>query len=568
MARVQIAINHEKCHSPVECHRCIEICPQCVYKMHLPKIDKGKAMPTDVWKLAMWFPGQCVGCLECIRVCPEGALELIASCEDECPAHVDIPSMISLIRANKEEEALKLHRERNPFVETCARACPHTCDVTCERKRVDGKAVNVRSLKRYMADAARSSNVKPVMKPNPHNAKKKVAVIGAGPSGLSCAYFLRRLGYPVTVFDKSDAPGGIVTSMIPLYRLPEDAVKRDIDFILSTGIELKLNCEVGKDVSIEDLRKDGYQAFYIGIGAQNPSPLNLEGEELNGVIQAWDLLKDFRKGIEPKVAKKVSVIGGGNAAIDAARTAFRFGADVTVIYRRDREAMPAIPDEIEEAEKEGINFIFLARPLKVVGEKGKVKKIICGKMEIKGYDLSGRRKSVPLEGEDFEVETDIVIAAIGQKIDAESILKDSGIGLSYTGYIYADSHDMKTTKEDIFAGGDAVTGPAMIADAVGTGEKAAISINSYLSRDLPEEERSECFWLGKYEDSVPFNLRAPEAKYNRAEAPTVPVSEREKDIEVELSISREDALRECERCLRCDYIEKKVNTSGVTAVMK
>ncbi|RMF93393.1 MAG: FAD-dependent oxidoreductase, partial [Candidatus Schekmanbacteria bacterium] len=388
MARVQIAINHEKCPTPINCHRCIEVCPQCVYKMHLVKIEKGKEMPEDAWELAMWFPDQCAGCLECIRVCPEGALTLIAPCERECPAHVDIPSMISLIKANMEEEALALHRNRNPFVETCARACPHLCDVTCERKRIDGKPVNVRSLKRYMAEVAKNSSAKPLMKENPKNADKKVAVIGAGPSGLSCAYFLRRIGYPVTVFDKADKPGGIITSMIPLYRLPEEAVKRDIDFILSTGIELKLNCEVGKDISLNELRKEGYKAFYIAIGAQSPTPLGIEGEDLDGVIQAWDLLKDFRKGIEPKLGKKVSVIGGGNAAIDAARTAFRFGSDVTIIYRRDREEMPAIQDEIEEAEKEGIKFLFLARPLKIVGESGKVKKLICGKMEIKGYDLN------------------------------------------------------------------------------------------------------------------------------------------------------------------------------------
>lgn len=559
MARVQIAINREKCPVPIRCRKCVEVCPQCLYKLHLVKIDKGKEMPEEAWDLDMWFPDQCVGCLECVKVCPENALRVIAPCEAECPAHVDVPSIVSLIAAGRTEEALHLHRERNPFVEISARVCPHPCESLCERKRVDSSSIAVRGVKRYMADlaAAKSTKIKDLMRENPNNAKKKVAVIGAGPAGLSCAYFLRKIGHPVTIFEKADRPGGMLSLMIPSYRLPQDVVDREVNFVLSSGIELKLNTTVGKDITFEDLKKQGYEAIFLGMGAWRSTPLGVPGEELEGVISAMDMLKDYRKGIAPKLGKKVVVIGGGNAAIDAARTAFRFGSDVTVVYRRDRDEMPAIPAEIEEAEKEGVKFILLARPLKVEGKNGHVSGLACGKMMMKGYDNNARRRSVPIEGSDFTVEADTVIIAIGQKLDANELLQGTGIGLSYEGYIYADHH-MTTTIPYIFAGGDVTKGPSSVVEAIGAGERAARAINHYLSKELPADQKTDFWWIEPYEDDISYNTRSAIPKYERAVTPLVPVSERVGAKEVEMTMSAEDALHECARCLRCDYVDKEV----------
>ena len=571
MARVQIAINSEKCKLPMECRKCVAICPQCVYKVHLIRIDKGKKMPLDAWGLAMWFPDQCRGCLECVRVCPEKALELVSPCQFECPAHVDIPSYISLLGEGKIDEAINVHRNRNPFVAVCARVCPHPCETMCERKKMDNP-VAVRALKRYMADNAKGKSIKPVSNEDPRNKNKKVAVVGAGPAGLSCAYFLKRLGYSVTVFEKADKPGGMLTSMIPLHRLPEDIVNEEINFILDLGIDLKLNTTVGKDVTIDSLRKQGYEAFFLGVGAQAPVSLgNLPGADVDGVIDALEFLKSCRSGKTPKLGKNVAIIGGGNAAIDAARTALRQGANVTVVYRRNREEMPAIDAEVEEAVKEGVQFRFLARPKKIEGKNGKVESLVCEEMVMKGYDLKARQKSVAIEGKEFTIKADTIITAIGQKLDADEILKEAGIGLSYEGFLFVDKYTLATNIPNIFAGGDAVTGPATVAEAIGKGEQAARSIDKCLSKDLTAEEQKTRYpWLEPYDNSISFNLKALPASYTRQDSPLIPVSERiagNGSKEVEITISKEEVTKECARCLRCDYIveSKKQEISKASA---
>jgi len=570
MARVQIAINREKCKLPLNCRKCVQVCPQCVYKIHLTRIDKGKEMPPDAWELAMWFPDQCRGCLECVRVCPENALELVAPCEYECPAHVDVPSYISLLGEGKVDEAIHLHRERNPLVAVSARVCPHPCETMCERRKIDAP-VSIRGLKRYMADIAILNNVKPVMKEDPRNSKKKIAVVGSGPAGLSCAYFLRRLGYPVTIFEMANQPGGMLTSMIPPHRLPQDIVNKEIDLILNLGIELKLNTKVGKDISIGELQKQGYEAIFLGIGAQKPLPLGIAGEDLNGVIDALDFLKAYRSGKNPKIGEKVAVIGGGNAAIDAARTAVRMGASVTVLYRRNREEMPAIQTEVEEAEKEGVEIKFLARPKEVKGKDGKVEGLVCEEMEIKGYDRSARQRSVPVPGKEFSLKVDTIIVAIGQKLDADEILNEAGIGLSYKGFIYVDKHTAATNIPYIFAAGDAVSGPSNVTEAIGQGEKAARSIDKYLAKDFLTDEdlKTRYPWLEHYQNSITFNTKAAPAKYSRTPTPLITIGERmavNVNKEVELTFSREDVVRECARCLRCDYIAeteiKRIKTAG------
>lgn len=556
MARVQIAINRDKCKIPMNCRKCVQVCPQCVYKVYLTRVDKGKVMPMDAWGLAMWFPDQCRGCLECVRVCPENALELVPPCEYECPAHVDISSYVSLLGEGNIDEAIRVHRERNPFVAVSARVCPHPCETMCERRKTDNP-VAVRSLKRYMADMAKSDPAKPTMKIDPRNKDKKVAVVGAGPAGLSCAYFLKRLGYQVTVFEKSNKPGGMLTSMIPAYRLPQEIVDKEINFILNLGIELKLNTQVGKDISLEELKNNGYQAIFLAIGAQSSPSMKVPGEELSGVIQALDFLRDCRSGKKPKIGKKIAVIGGGNSAIDAARIALRQGADVTVVYRRNREEMPAIEAEIEEAEKEGVKFRLLSKPKEIKGKNGKVESLVCEEMIMKGYDPSARQKSVPVPGKEFTIEADTIISAIGQKLDADEIMKEVGIGFSYEGFVFINKHTMVTNIPNIFAGGDAVTGPSTVTAAIGQGEKAARNIDKYLAKDFlkDEELKTRYPWLEHYDSPVKFNPKAAPAKHNRSVTPLIPVSERmSANKEVEITLSKDDVIKESSRCLRCDYL--------------
>jgi len=556
MARVQIAINRDKCKLPMNCRKCVQVCPQCVYKVYLTRIDKGKVMPMDAWGLAMWFPDQCRGCLECVRVCPEKALELVAPCEYECPAHVDVPSYISLLGEGNVDEAIRIHRERNPFVAVSARVCPHPCETMCERRKTDNP-VSVRSLKRYMADSSKSSSLKPTIKEDSRNAKKKIAIVGSGPAGLSCAYFLRRIGYQVTVFEKADKPGGMLTSMIPAYRLPQEIVNNEIDFILNLGIELKLNTEVGKDISIDALKNQGYQAIFIAVGAQGSPSIGIPGEEMNGVIQALDFLRDCRSGKNPKIGKRVAVIGGGNSAIDAARIALRQGADVTVVYRRNIEEMPAIQAEVEEAEKEGVKFRILARPKEIKGKNGKAESLVCEEMMMKGYDRTARNKSVPVPGKEFTLDVDTIISAIGQKLDAEKIMKEVGIGFSYEGFVFINKHTMVTNIPNIFSGGDAVTGPSTVTAAIGQGEKAARNIDKYLAKDFltDEELKTRYPWLEHYDSTVKFNPKGAPAKHNRTATPLIPVSERmSANKEVEVTLSKDDVIRESSRCLRCDYL--------------
>ncbi len=487
------------------------------------------------------------------RKCPAGVCpELVhAPCANRCPAGVDVPLYLSLIGANRLREAIASHLERNPFPSICARVCPHPCESKCRRVELDS-SVAIRSLKRYMADTAERPDPREMVRENVHCRDKKVAVIGAGPAGMSCAYFLRRMGYPVTLFEKEDRPGGMMAYAIPEYRLPQHVLQKEIAWVLGTGIELKTGTVVGKDVTVAQLKAEGYQAFFLAPGAWKGNPIGVPGEELNGVMQGLDFLIGRRKGLDVPIGKSVAVIGGGDVAIDSARVAFRTGARTTVVYRRTREEMPAIETEIREAEAEGIRFEFLALPERIQGDGANARKLICSRMKLGEFDLDGRRRPKP-SGELFELEVDTVIAAIGQNVVAGALAEQAGFRLKRQGRIGIDPFSHETDAAMVYAGGDAVTGPGTVLEAIAAGERAAVAINERLSRELRPSDGPQPFWRRWLQNDTPFDPEAEPVTTPRLRQDTLPLAARCTFAEVEQAIGEDAACQESFRCLRCDY---------------
>ena len=485
--------------------------------------------------------------------CPAGVCgELVqAPCSNDCPAGVDVPLYVSLVGANRIDEALATHLERNPFPLVCARVCPHPCERRCRRGQIDSP-VAIRAVKRYMVDTAGDLDPRRMVRENSHVASKKVAVIGAGPAGLSCAYFIRRMGYAVTIFEKEQHPGGMMTCAIPEYRLPRPILQKEIEWILGTGIELKLNTQIGKDVTIDQLQRQGYEAFFLGLGAWKGMNLAITGEELPGVIQGLDFLVGRGRGQEVPIGKKVAVIGGGDVAIDSARIALRMGAEVTVVYRRTRQEMPAIASEIEAAQEEGVRFEFLALPEQIEGDGKIVKQLVCRRMELSEFALDGRRRPVATD-DVFTLEVDTVIAAIGQGVSVEAIAEQAQVSLDRSGRIKTDPVTNETEAAMFFAGGDAVTGPSIVVDAIGAGERAAVAINETLAREIPPQHRPEPFWRRTIDNDTAFDPEAEPVETPRLKPRTLALDKRGSLDEVELAIDKNDALRESLRCLRCDH---------------
>ena len=404
-----------------------------------------------------------------------------APCKAVCPAHIPVQGYIKLASMGRYTEALELIKKENPFPAVCGRICNKACEQACTRGIVDA-SVAIDDIKKFIADKDLDASTRFVPKMlnqigRPYT--EKIAVIGAGPAGLSCAYYLAVKGYPVTVFEKEDKLGGMLTLGIPGFRLDKAVVNAEIDILRELGVEFKTGVEVGKDVSLPQLRAEGYKAFYLGIGASRGTKLGVPGEELAGVFTGIDFLRDVNLEKPVSIGKRVAVVGGGNVAIDVARTALRLGAqDVTIVYRRSRDEMPAAADEIAEAEEEGVRFMYLAAPVEVLGS-GKVSGMKVEVMELGEADAKGRRKPVGT-GKFETLELDAVISAIGQKIDLGGISAGTGIQLSSKGAVMVDQLSYQTGEPDVFAGGDAVTGPKFAIDAIAAGKEASISIHRYV----------------------------------------------------------------------------------------
>jgi NADPH-dependent glutamate synthase beta subunit-like oxidoreductase/coenzyme F420-reducing hydrogenase delta subunit/Pyruvate/2-oxoacid:ferredoxin oxidoreductase delta subunit len=456
-----------------------------------------------------------------------------------------VQAYIALIAQRKFKEALDVIRKSIPLPLVCGRVCFSPCEDACVRKDFD-EAVSIRALKRLAADYELKTGKTEKPKPIPKTCSEKVAIVGSGPAGLTAAYELVKKGYPVTVFERTMKPGGALRYCIPAYRLPKDIVEEEIGYITALGVEFKTGTIVGKDVTIEALFQQGYKALFIGTGAHRCLSLNIEGEELKGVMHSLTFLNDINYGKPVKLGNRVIVIGGGNVAVDAARTAKRLGPEeVTVFYRRTEQEMPAHKKEVEEAKLEGVKFQFLTSPKKIVGKDGKVAGIECIKMRLGEPDESGRRRPVPVEGSEFTVTADNVILAIGEKPDTSFLPKEIQVTKGNT--IVVDQVTLQTTVLNIFAGGDAVTGPASVIEAITAGKKAAESIDRYLrGLDLKagrEKETYEIKWA---------TPEKPLEKKPRQPMPRLEPLQRARNFnEVELGFSPKTGIQEAHRCLSC-----------------
>ncbi|MDC7228637.1 MAG: NADH-ubiquinone oxidoreductase-F iron-sulfur binding region domain-containing protein [Spirochaetales bacterium] len=471
-----------------------------------------------------------------------------APCQSACPAGVDIPGFIALIKEKRYAEALKLHREKNPFAAICARVCFHTCEDKCRRAMLD-EPVSIRALKRYLVEQEIVVQLPEILENN-INAAKKVAVIGAGPAGLSCAYFLARLGYKPVVYESESRPGGMLTQAIPAYRLPREEIAREIRMIERIGVEINCETVLGRDISIQQLRDNGFEAIFLAAGAPVGSSLGIPGEEADGVDDALNFLRHYNIRGNVRINRNVLVIGGGNAAIDAARTAIRLGAEsVTIVYRRKRSQMPAYQEEVEEAIVEGVKLVDLTQPVEVVkSADGKVAGLKCLHMTLGDFDKQGRRRAVKENEEYFILKGDQIITAIGQGID-KSIFNDiEGLEFNEKGYIKIDKSTGKTSINWLYAGGDNCSGPASVVKAIHAGEVAAVGIDYKLSGE------DHAFWREERKVETAFDPDADPVPYPREKSPLIPAEKRRANFdEVELPWSEAVAMRQSARCLRCDY---------------
>ena len=447
-------IDEEKC---VACGQCTDRCANNAIQMgqklcaKTPVEHPQMELPDDI----AWTPDRWNTEHRSNRefVAPEGT----APCKTECPAHIAVQGYLKLAAQGKYLDALELIKKENPFPAVCGRICNRKCEDACTRGNLD-HAVAIDEVKKFIADKELDRDTRFVPKKLYDYSDKKIAVIGAGPAGLSCAYYLACDNYKVTVFDKNELPGGMLRYGIPAFRLEKTVLDAEIDVLKELGVVFRCGVEVGRDVTIQQLREQGFDAFYLGIGAQKSAALGIPGEELQGVWGGIDFLRTVNAGARPELGKKVVVVGGGNVAMDVARTAARLGSEVTVAYRRKEGDMPADPAEVAEAKEEGVRFLFEHKPVEIEGADGSVTALVCD---------GGR------------IECDAILAAIGQRIELGGL--DLGeLKQDEKGHVQADGFTYQTAQPDIFVGGDAFTGPKFAIDAIAQGKQAAISIHRYV----------------------------------------------------------------------------------------
>ncbi len=466
----------------------------------------------------------------------------ISPCQNACPAGVNVPGYIALISEGRLRDAYNLIRKDNPFPAVCGRVCTHPCESKCRRAQLD-ESIAIADLKRYIADEVLKDD-EPYMDLVFPKKGKTIGVIGAGPSGLTCGYYLARLGYDVEVYEQQPVAGGVLAFGIPEYRLPKAVLQKEIKLIEQVGVKINLNTEVGKDISFEALHEK-HDAVYIATGTQFSRKIGIPGEELKGVYHGLDFLRDVHLDKCEKVEGKVVVIGGGNTAIDAARVAIRKGAEeVVVLYRRTINDMPADSREIKDAQEENIKIIELVSPVKIHG-KGQVKEIECLKMELTEFDSGGRRRPVPVEGTEFKIEADMIIPAVSQYSDLPFIKKDE-VEVTKWGTFVTDKDTLMTRLDGVFAGGDVARGSDTVITAIADGKKVAKSIDIFLGGkgilNTGEEIDIPC---GQDEKEIVEHERFP-MKY------LDPKERTSNNKEVAIGFHKLNALAESLRCLRCD----------------
>ena len=522
---------------------------------------------------------KCTGCGDCASVCPillpseyeEGlttrnaahrlypqaiphafAIEKtgLAPCREACPTGQRAQGYIALIREGRYEEALRVIKEDNPFPAICGRICNHRCEDACNRGLID-ESIAIASLKRFVTDQVYSKPRQPV-DPMPRTRQERIAIVGAGPAGLTGAQDLVKLGYGVTVFEALPVAGGMLRVGVPEYRLPAELIQREVDDILDLGVELKLNTRID---NLQELMDEGYGAIFLAVGAHEGKKMSIPGADLEGTMISIVFLRDVRLGQEVELGRKVSVVGGGDVAVDAARTALRVGAEeVTIVYRRSEAEMPCRREELEGAKDEGIRFELLTNPVRILGEEaGRVTGIECVKMELGEPDESGRRRPVPIPGTEHVIPTDNVVFSIGQAAGLSFIPEDSQVASSSWGTIVADSETLACGRRGVFAGGDAVAGTAFVIEAVADGHRAAASIHRYLSGEELPPLKPELPVVEMASEEA--EARMQELKFSRQGRlgmPALPAAQRRLNFaEVELGYTEEMAQAEAARCLQC-----------------
>ena len=513
----------------------------------------------------------CVGCGACQHACPKDIIQVqtlseqlmkfnqkhdpLAPCAQTCPAEINIPRYIQQIREGKYKEAVQTIRMRNPLPLACGRVCPHPCEDEC-RRGIEDEPVSINQLKRFASDYEMNSGVRIPIKCAPDTGKK-VAVIGGGPSGLSCAYFLRRIGHQVDIFDAMPKLGGMLRYGFPEYRLPKKVLDWEIQGILDLGIKAFNHVKFGVDFGLGSLMAAGYNAVFLGVGAWKDYSLGIEGEELEGCFTGIDFLQRVSSGEKMELGRTAAVVGGGNTAVDCARTLLRLGLDkVYMVYRRTRNEMPANEVEIVASEEEGIEFVFLAAPTKVIGDDGnRVTHLEYLKMQLGEPDASGRRRPEPIEGSETLLRVDMVISAIGQRPDAGFKEQDpharmNELELTRWNTIENDPATLQSSIPYIFTAGDAATGPSLVVEAIGGGRRAARSIDLFL-KGKPVEPVKDSLQQKRIYESI-FTKVDGVRKIPRAKMPELPVDQRLSSfVEVDLVLPEETALKEAGRCLNC-----------------
>jgi formate dehydrogenase (NADP+) beta subunit len=486
----------------------------------------------------------------------EYKIKVTAPCMSACPSHLPVVDYIELIKEGRFLESLESIREATCLPGVLGRVCVRPCEDNCRRGNVD-EPLSIKWLKRFAADHEREKRREPVWV-RKEKRSEKVAVIGAGPAGVSCAYYLALKGYPVTIFERLGEPGGMAAVGIPDYRLPRDVLRREVEIAQRLGVEIRYNTEVGKDLTLAQIHEQGYQAIFISVGAQTNTAMGVEGEDqgYQGFIPGVYYLLEINLGRDPyPEGKKVVVVGGGNVAIDCVRSSFRIGKDdVNLVYRRTKKEMPADRVEIHDAEEEGVKFHYLCNPVRIVAKEGKVVGVECIRMELGEPDDSGRRRPVPVKGSEFLIETDILIPAIGQAIDLSFLEEKDGIKTTKRSTLAIQEGTFQTSRKGIFSAGDCVTGPDVLVRGAGHGKRAADKIEQFLQgRDVKESEDERL-------ETLVEKIKV----YQRDEKIGIPGGQKREVLkmlppetrkwvfdETEIGFSIPAAQKEAERCLRC-----------------
>jgi len=488
--------------------------------------------------------------------CPAAVCDalMISPCQHTCPVGINVPQYVAAIAEGDYQKSIDTIRERNPFPSICGRICHHPCEVRCRRGELD-ESVAIRSLKRFAADWY-FQNVTEDPEPFPRTKPQRVAVVGAGPTGLSCAYFLAQMGYGVTVFEALPVGGGMLSVAIPAFRLSPQSIQNDIDYIIKKGVEIRYNTPINTNYTVEHLKKEGYQAVFIAAGAQRSQRVGIPGEVegMEGLYYGLQFLRDIKIGRSPKVGRKVAIIGGGNVALDAARSALRLGADeVNIYYRRSRNEMPVTEVEYDEAVAEGIGMNFLTSPTRIVSEGWRITGLQCVRMELGDPDESGRRRPVAVPGSECFIEADTVIAAVGQAPDMSFLPADSALERTRWETLVVDSNTLATNIPGVFGGGDFVTGPGMVVEAIAAGRRGALAIDKYFREDTSPVHLYDLKSEMVREASAQEKSEEEWAEEPRYEMPILEAEKRKTCFdEIELGFSEERARAEARRCLRCD----------------